>query len=469
MGDNSTISEPLPYDGATGEFLNGGILFVLVFDALIAFIGFALFVFVRRASMTRGDTLVTVTGQGSRWRLWYSKLLHRHSERKRAQGRSWLGWIPETISTNNNTVLEVCGRDGFLYLRFQRLLIIVLLVQTVFIAPFLLVINLRGDSEVDGFGATTANHLQPGSHQLWYSVISVVVLSVMLLVAIYRTLAAQRAKTSSQEITARLFSVKIENIPRSLKSEELLLSFLEGLYPGRVQQVYISLNMNKLQRKYSELAAIEHKVFHYEVEMTTLGHRPFTYQYGLAREICCPGFLQPKADALNLYLIKKEKVEKEIRELSNREYPSTGVCFVTFKSPEWRKQFVKDFRKTELPKSELSRELKIHKWIVTSAPAPEEIRWKSLRVGIFEYGVRVVLVNSLLLCILFFFTTPVAMIGSIQEYTSDLFEFPVISKIDNSAIGRVALGYLPSLLLLGLTFLIPHILYCKTCFDRTSS
>lgn len=58
------------------------------------------------------------------------------------------------------------------------------------------------------------------------------------------------------------------------------------------------------------------------------------------------------------------------------------------------------------------------------------------------------------------------MIGGLKEYTVGIFDFNfyIVSYLESKTWGTLLLGYLPSLLLLGLTFIMPHILYCKLLF-----
>ena len=357
---NDTAGGSSLSDIPASEFWNGGILFVLLFDAIIAVVGFLIFVCVRHASLTHGDTLVNVTSKHSKIRLWYSKLLHRHSERKKDEEKSWFGWIPATIKADADQVIEECGRDGFLYLRFQRFLIVLLSIETAIVTPILLATNITGDAEIEGFGITTTNHIAPGSNYLWFSACSVVFTSALILWAVYKTLSAVRHNTTEEEKTsARLFTAKIENFPRKVKDTDILYDFFEQVYPGAVHQIYICLNMSDLQKKYKELEEIEHHILHYEVEYSTLGIKPYTYSNAIARTICCPNVLRPRMDALQLYYGKKARLEREIKFLTNREYPSTGVCFVTFKTTEFRKKFIKQWRKTSLPRTPLSQTLKV--------------------------------------------------------------------------------------------------------------
>lgn len=56
------------------------------------------------------------------------------------------------------------------------------------------------------------------------------------------------------------------------------------------------------------------------------------------------------------------------------------------------------------------------------------------------------------------------MIGGLKEYTVSVFDFNyqfrIVSWLQERTWGTLLLGYLPSLVLLGLTFIMPHILYC---------
>jgi len=67
--------------------------------------------------------------------------------------------------------------------------------------------------------------------------------------------------------------------------------------------------------------------------------------------------------------------------------------------------------------------------------------------------------------VLFFFTTPLAMLGMFQQWEEGArilgeIETWVASTWLGPFVGPFVAGYLPSLIMLGLTALLPHIIYC---------
>lgn len=157
--------------GATLSW-GGGILFVLVFDAVVALGAFLAFLYVRHKTLKEYEAVVSLEGvieqrKKSTWKIkqFIDRIFYRHSERKLEEPHGWLDWIVATLRVTDAQILENCGRDGYLYLSYQRYLVYALLVQTVLACPLLLGANILGDNIVDdtGFGVTTANHIASGA------------------------------------------------------------------------------------------------------------------------------------------------------------------------------------------------------------------------------------------------------------------------------------------------------------------
>ena len=135
-----------------------GIVFVLIFDFIVFIIGFGLFIVIRHLSLSYGETLLDTSKQKpSHWRRFVNRTFNRYSEHKREEDESWFGWIPATIKANDLLILEECGRDGYLYLRYQKLLVLILFIESLLICPLLITTNIVSDYQHDNNNNNTHN------------------------------------------------------------------------------------------------------------------------------------------------------------------------------------------------------------------------------------------------------------------------------------------------------------------------
>mmetsp|Transcript_10353 Transcript_10353/g.42097 ORF Transcript_10353/g.42097 Transcript_10353/m.42097 type:complete len:877 (+) Transcript_10353:64-2694(+) len=463
-------------DAAATLSWGGGILFVLGFDAVVALVAFLAFLYVRHRTLKEYEDIISLTGsqrKESAWKIkqFINKIFFRHSERKLEEPHGWLNWIVATLRVTDAQILENCGRDGYLYLSYQRYLVYALLLQTLVACPILLGVNIFGDNIVDdsGFGITTANHITAGSPLLWIHTGATVMISLLIACSIVLTVKSIRAYASLREVawSARLFTAKISNFPLKVTDPQLLQDYFDEAYPNEVLQCYICFDLNKLKKLYKKLRTVEAKIQHYEVLWSTSGERPMIHSNPITRAVFCNAICKPTVDALHFYYHKKRKLERkiEVYHEKEREQITTGVCFVTFYGAEKCRAFIVDFEERKnVPVTSLDRELETSYWRVQRAPQYEDIRWGSLHVHTPEYFVRFIIVNAIVVVGLFFFTTPIAMLGAVEEYTDnfDLVNTTLSWLASSSTIGSLIVAYMPSLLLLLLTFILPHILFFTT-------
>jgi hypothetical protein len=85
-----------------------------------------------------------------------------------------------------------------------------------------------------------------------------------------------------------------------------------------------------------------------------------------------------------------------------------------------------------------------------------------LGVGSVRMVLSIIGINLVLFLVLFFFTTPLAMLGGLQQWEEGAAFFERVENwiASSSVLGPFVVGYLPSLIMLGLTSLLPHIIYC---------
>jgi hypothetical protein len=192
-------------------------------------------------------------------------------------------------------------------------------------------------------------------------------------------------------------------------------------------------------------------------------------------------------DAIEYYLGKIKDVQQNIDEyqkhlqyLRSKAFSSDrgiGIAFITFRTITYAKRCVHDFatsepplpvslRKPRLLDEDGSRrraydQLDMSRWKVVKAPHPDDILWKSLLIPRWSFWIRVFLINSIFFVFLFFFTTPSAILGGLEDIIKIKFGSSEDSFVHSNWFEDTITGLLPTLILVFLAYLIPLILESK--------
>ena len=315
----------------------------------------------------------------------------------------------------------------------------------------------------------------------WAHTSAVLFITILLCLAIYITIRSITRRTDKEIASqARLFTAKISNIPKYINHDDdpQLLHYFNEIYPTAIQQVYICKRMEDLRSLEKQLQRTESKIYHFECQMAVSDSKEvLIYSSRWLREMSCvlkyclPCIPVKKSlNALTYYQEKAEKLRERIEGRKKIAFASTGVAFITFRKVEFCSKFISDFTLPNHPpltsSPSINKYLKISQWLVHRAPQSDDVEWENLHISSLSHFIRIVIVNIILFIALFFFTTPVAMISGVKDISS---HFPFISTLISSFLsttfGNLFLTFLPSFLLLLLTFLLPHILFFTTKFE----
>ncbi|XP_043231970.1 calcium permeable stress-gated cation channel 1-like isoform X2 [Amphibalanus amphitrite] len=169
-----------------------------------------------------------------------------------------------------------------------------------------------------------------------------------------------------------------------------------------------------------------------------------------------PGSLESglEVDAIQHYSREESRLSRqvEIEKAAALNQP-LGIAFITFRSREMAARVLNEHAllmgcrcRQNPPSSSLSSVLKPHRWQVQVAPPPEDIYWQNLSHSSLWWYVRSFFVNLVLFLVLFFLTTPVIVVNSID----------VVSLTDRvKATSRLVSEFLPTLLLWTIAALMP--------------
>eukprot|EP01094_Clydonella_sp_ATCC50884_P000991 TRINITY_DN10743_c1_g1_i1.p1 TRINITY_DN10743_c1_g1~~TRINITY_DN10743_c1_g1_i1.p1 ORF type:complete len:928 (+),score=323.16 TRINITY_DN10743_c1_g1_i1:88-2871(+) len=637
-GMNSTEPGVLQPTDAFSSW-DGGVLFVIAIDAAVFGVAALAFLVLRRYALSHAQPqmqLRETSGLLQRERLsFFQEVIHRTFRRFNTMSNDtdpgWFSWIWATISMPGEVTLERCGRDGYLYLKMQRLYLLVLFLASLVSMPVLLPLYLNGDDNVAGFSRLTGKNLSNGSIYLWVPAVFTVFITVLVLACIFLLFKSIRKHSALEKkkmgVDARLYTIKINHFPRNVFAEQELEQYFEYLFPGHVLQVYIVLDLGNLEKLWHKIRQLNMKIYHYQAQIIEDKNAGVVYRPKMVPNFCglrcCCG---EEVDAIEHYQEERRELREEFEDLTRSATVrrSTGVAFVTFRTLDAINAYLKRFGNGDLEKGgdismapartpsgslaplgsveadaslslgsvlplveaveeravtlggqRLSATVKAtgsdrrgrgdeedqhsaeyaeeehateymrddnedeedeeeetalgllldeedeeaaaielmarqaarqqkkqrarsqempathshpegiakispaeflrvrehidpERWYVTRAPAVQNIQWQSLSAGTIKMVMAFLLVNGALCVVLFFFTTPLAMLGGLQKWGTE-YGYNYLQQFEEwisttGPLGAVLIGYLPSLILLGITAVLPHIIYFTTLY-----
>eukprot|EP01087_Luapelamoeba_hula_P024294 TRINITY_DN9194_c0_g1_i4.p1 TRINITY_DN9194_c0_g1~~TRINITY_DN9194_c0_g1_i4.p1 ORF type:complete len:1010 (-),score=136.87 TRINITY_DN9194_c0_g1_i4:60-3089(-) len=243
---------------------------------------------------------------------------------------------------------------------------------------------------------------------------------------------------------------------------------------GGVVSVNIASDIARLIAANEQYVDTCGKLEHYKKERNTQGYRPkieFPPDSSLLDKFVRLVTKAEMVDAIVEYKRLKKAKYMQLQRVRRDTHSSkgAGVVFVTFTSNALAKEVVnvyqtygriwKRFNSERL--TSYSSTLKDHQWIVKQAPEPEDIIWKNLAITRTDKWLRIVIVNLILLTFFAFFTTPLGIVSTLQSAITINTEIGTIL----GAGGGLLFTYLPSLVLLFFTFLLPLIIWLSSIFE----
>lgn len=338
-------------------------------------------------------------------------------------------WLPNIFRINKNKLFERCGPDAANYLSFQRHLIVLMAVITLFSMCVILPVNFQGDLQGDvySFGHTTISNLAPGDDLLWIHVIASFCF-VPITILIMR-------RCSSRIPSVTLISsrtVMITHISHAHRNPDEIRNYLAVRYPNieikEIQFAYKIKNLMKVEKE--RLNAHEAKMYCINKQKFDLLVQP----YGCI--ICCP---YKTENALQFYSSEEERLTNLVVAERNKAFDHPlGIAFVTVNSEEAARYMIDSFQPGIL-----------RSWNITKAPSPSDINWENLEISTRHWYFKAIAINIILFLVLFFLTTPAIIVNLFFTYTSAQEKIVKLSPIVSE--------FLPILLLLTMAALLPVI------------
>ncbi|XP_076441822.1 osmosensitive cation channel TMEM63C-like isoform X2 [Babylonia areolata] len=374
------------------------------------------------------------------------------------QDKGIFRWILAFIRMKDIDILHKCGRDAVQYLSFQRYLLVYITIITIISIAVILPINFQGNllGNATEFGHTTIGNLKSDSPLLWVHS----VFSVLYLVIIVFVLHHFHTNLDVEEDEQVSRTLMISNIPKNkCFGENIRLHFQEAYPEVVVTDVQFAYNITDLVNLDKNRRRAGEARMYSEMEHRKTGKRPMMYPY-VCGQLCCSACCGCKqVDAINFYMEEEAELMRacdEERETAYRD--PIGIAFITLQSEMQAQRLRADFRAnckgTHNPQmSSVYGELHVQDWQVHFAPSPENIYWENLSMPDWKWWTRAICINGFLIVVLFFLTTPIMILHTLDMLNIDL------RKSAETLHSQFLVQFLPTLLLWTFSALLPNIVY----------
>ncbi|XP_031262686.1 CSC1-like protein At4g35870 [Pistacia vera] len=366
-------------------------------------------------------------------------------------------WIPgpaalvtKLLAVWHATCREIarhCGADAAQFLLIEGGSFVVLLSIAVLSILVLLPLNLYGGHAVlhDQFSKTTINHIEKGSVLLWIHFLFVVLVVCLVhlgMYAIEERLKVTRFRDGNGNLSdpnansTAIFTIMVQGLPKSLGDDRTVLQeYFQHRYPGKVYRVIVPMDLCALDDLATELIRVRDEITWLvaridsrllpdddeNVDEGLLGRVVYGWKkvkYLWGRVMDRLGYTDE--ERLRKLQELRAELETELAAYKEGRAPGAGVAFVMFKDVYTTNKAVQDFRNEKRRRigkffSIVELRLQRNQWKVERAPLATDIYWNHLGSTKMSLRLRRVLMNTCLLLLLLFFSSPLAVISAVKS------------------------------------------------------
>ncbi|KAH7425406.1 hypothetical protein KP509_11G052500 [Ceratopteris richardii] len=407
---------------------------------------------------------------------------------------------------------QYLATEGYSFIGFFVISLIALIV--------ILPVNLYGGTVPlqDQFSRSTVIHLSKGSPLLWcHCVFMVAVVGVMhmCIQALYTRLSSTQFNGEASPEFVSSFTLMIHGIPRSLASNKRpLQEYLEHRYPGKVYRVIVppdlstfhslKKNLSKKRKKLDVLLAREQsRVFTVDeedddllvdykegvsgfVDLAAVRRRQMTglrQAWRLSKSVFRQVWVRllmcikcGEEDAIAELQFKCSELVRELLPYKDGTAQGAGLAFVVFKDLHTASRALQDIRswtRVGVKSAVMECELARSKWKAERAPPARDIYWHHVGSHTLSRCLRRIFVNTLLMLLLFFCSSPVAAFTALHS-AGRLINPEAIDNVkvwlswvqSSSWVAAIVLQFLPNVLMfVSMYFVVPTVLIYLSSFE----
>ncbi|KAI4358048.1 hypothetical protein L6164_001955 [Bauhinia variegata] len=347
-----------------------------------------------------------------------------------------------------------CGADAAQFLLIEGGSCAVLLSIAGLAILLMLPLNLYAGTAMlgDQFSKTTINHIEKGSALLWVHFLFVVVVVVLVhmgVSAIEERLRITRFRdghgnpSDVSALSTAIFTIMVQGLPKNIGADRAVLhEYFQYRYPGKVYKVIVPMDLCALDDLATELLRVRDEISWLvaridsrllpddEDDCNSQSQGAFESLRGwvlyLRRRLrdtsteVMARFGYSDEERLRKLQELRAELETELAVYKEGHAPGAGVAFVMFKDVYTANKAVQDFqneKKRRIGKffSLVELRLRRNQWKVERAPLATDIYWKNLGSTRLSLKLRRVFVNTCLLLMLVFFSSPLSVISAAQS------------------------------------------------------
>ncbi|XP_007046604.2 PREDICTED: CSC1-like protein At4g35870 [Theobroma cacao] len=345
-----------------------------------------------------------------------------------------------------------CGADAAQFLLIEGGSFAVLLSVAVLAVFVLLPVNLYGGTALlgDQFSKTTVSHISKGSGLLWVHFIFMVFVVIIVhfgMSAVEERLKITRFRDGNGNLSdpnvnsTAIFTIMVQGLPKSLGVDKsVLLEYFQYRYPGKVYRVILPMDLCALDDLATELVKVRDEITWLVVKIDSRllpeedededdgnGAEGFGGKVRwLGRKVqrvldqIMERFGFTDEEKLRKLQELRAELETELAAYKEGRAQGAGVAFVMFKDVYTANKAVQDFRNEKKRRfgkffSVMELQLQRNQWKVERAPLATDIYWNHLGSTKLSLKLRRVFVNTCLLLMLLFFSSPLAVITAVQS------------------------------------------------------
>ncbi|KAH7412264.1 hypothetical protein DE146DRAFT_274436 [Phaeosphaeria sp. MPI-PUGE-AT-0046c] len=397
-----------------------------------------------------------------------------------APSPGFFGWIKDFKSLPDTYILDHQSIDGYLFVRFFKVLIIICFIGCLVTWPVLFAVNATGGAgqqQLDLLSMSNVAQEPPKNVNRYYAhaIMSCIFIGMVLTVIARESFyvvnlrqAYRRSPFGASRLSSR--TILFTNVPKTLSQSELF-----EMFPG-VKHAWVASNTKELEKLVEDRDETAMKLEDGEVQLLTDANKnrmkaEKNKKHFVAADVNDgTKWINPKKRPTHKlkFLIGKKvdtieygrshlaelipKVTKEQDKHWNGEGDLVGAVFLEFTTQRLAQDAWQMMqRKKNKPNSKLSaRQLGV---------LPQEVVWGNLRIKPAEHYARWAAATAFISVMIIFFAVPVAFVGLVSNINYLQAQFSWlrwIGKIPQVILGVIT-GLLPAVMLAVLMALVPII------------
>jgi hypothetical protein len=421
--------------------------------------------------------------------------------------QGWFAWVGDVLSVSDDDVLDICGLDALVFVRFLRMSFFIMAINFVVGLLVLIPLYTQHDEEgVTGVNYYSLANVPPQSWDTWGSVVFAYFFAATSCYALYREFqftADMRHRFLTKD-SPHQFTVLVENIPEELRTSADLQAKFEEFHPGTVQQAYVLMDTSELAAAVKEAKDVVQRLIKARKRQSNSQTGEATHVEGTCWARCMGNgrtvpsveYLEDKLIALNKKIGNLQKslldqkslqdgiaLEKQAETTGEGQNPSSGFSTEVLRTEALRvtlagaNAVIDTARQTPeylmgaLTKRNgmgstgfvtfkfltaatiaqqthySSRPLEL---TVRAAPSPRDILWENMSITSNERKIRTLITYGLFAGLVLVWGVPVVIIGGLTSITTVSSEWEALGNVvgQSTIADNLITLQLPSLFLL---------------------